>query len=246
MGRYILLTEAGERLIQYAEKIIDLADETRSVIGGEKEPEGSLTIRIPESLGIHRLPPVIKEFNRRFPKVAMNLTTCAHESLRKDLHKGVIDLALLLTESIQAADVEVEVLGFESIVLVASPSHHLAEKKLVRTSDLRGETVLLSRVDCSYRRQFERILEEDDVPLGSTLIFHSVETLKRCVIEGLGVTILPQVFVSDEIARGSLTELAWEAGPFDVAVLMIWNKMRWLSPSLSAFLEITRDMAKRW
>jgi len=246
MGRYILLTEAGERLIQYAERIIDLADETRSEIGGEKEPEGSLTIRIPESLGIHRLPPVIKEFNRRFPKVAMNLTTCAHESLRKDLQKGVIDLALLLTESIQAADVEVEVLGFESIVLVASPTHHLADRKLVHTSDLRGETVLLSRVDCSYRRQFERMLEEEEVPVGSTLIFHSVETLKRCLMEGLGVTILPQVFVSDEIAKGSLTELAWDAGPFDVAVLMIWNKMRWLSPSLSAFLEIIREMAKKW
>jgi DNA-binding transcriptional LysR family regulator len=245
LGRRILLTEAGERLIQYAEKIIDLAEETRTEIGSGKEPEGSLTIRVPESLGVHRLPPAIREFSNLFPRVRLNFTTCAHEGLEKDLRKGVTDLAFLLTESFHVADMEVEAVGFESLVLVASPTHRLANKKLVRTRDLEGESLLLSTVDCSYRRLLARILEEEGIGPTSIHVFHSVETLKRCVMAGVGITILPQVSVSEEMETGKLSLLAWEEGKLEVATLMIWSKSRWLSPTLSAFLEIARRVLKQ-
>lgn len=244
LGRRILLTEAGERLVQYAERIVDLEEETGAAIRGERDPEGSLTVRIPESLGIHRLPPVISEFSSRFPRVTLNFTTCAHEGLQKDLRKGVIDLAFLLTESFHEGDLETEALGYESIVLVASQSHRLAKEKHVRTSDLKAETLLLSSVDCSYRRLFERILEEKGVPLKATRIFHSVETLKRCVMEGAGITVLPMVSVSDEIKKRKLTRLAWEEGELEAAILMIWSQGRWLSPTLMAFMEIARRVCK--
>lgn len=244
LGRRILLTEAGERLIPYAERIIDLADETRTEIGTPGEPEGSLAIRIPESLGIYRLPPVIHEFSSRFPQVRLNLTTCAHEGLQKDLSKGVTDLAFLLAESFQAADLVAEAVAFESLVLVASPSHRLAKERLVRTRDLGGDTLLLNKVDCSYRRLFERILEEAGVSVKPSGVFHSVEALKRCVIEGTGITILPEVSVAEDIERGKLISLAWEEGKLEVAVLMIYSKGRWLSPTLRAFMEIARKALK--
>ena len=241
LGRRILPTEAGERLVPYAEKIIDLADETRVEIGGGAEPEGSLTIRVPESLGIHRLPSVIYEFSTRFPGIRLNLINCAHESLQKDLRNGAIDLAFLLTQSFDAADLEVENLGFESLVLVASPNHRLAEANPVQTRDLAEDTLLLSKVDCSYRRLFETILADEGVPLEATRTFHSVGFLKQCVIAGLGITILPEVSVSEEIRQRKLTRLAWEEGALEVAVLMIWCGTRWISPTLRAFMDITRQ-----
>jgi DNA-binding transcriptional LysR family regulator len=241
LGRRILLTEAGERLIPYAEKIIDLANETRAEIGGGSQPEGSLTIRIPESLGVHRLPSVIYEFSRRFPGIRLNLINCAHESLQKELRNGAIDLAFLLAESFRAADVMTEALGVESLALVASPSNHLARQQIVRTSDLAGETLLLSRVDCSYRRLFERILEEQGIHLESTRSFHSVGFLKQCVIAGAGITILPDAAVSEDVEAGRLARLPWEEGDLDVSVLMIWSKTRWVSPTLTTFMEIARN-----
>lgn len=245
LGRRILLTEAGERLVPYAEKIIDLADETRTEIGGSAEPEGSLTIRIPESLGIHRLPSVIYEFSARFPGIRLKLINCAHETLQKELRNGAIDLAFLLTESFQAADVEVDALGSESLALVGSPSNRLARKRLVRTSDLAGETLFLSKVDCSYGRLFEKILSDEGMSLEATRIFHSVGFLKRCVIAGAGITILPQVAVSEEIENRKLVRLRWEEDDLEVSILMIWLKGRWVSPTLAAFMATVRDAARR-
>ena len=179
LGRRVQLTETGVQLLQYANKILDLVEETQSEIAGEKEPQGSLTIRIPESFGVHRLPPVVKEFHSRFPKIQLHFITCSHDGLEKDLRKGITDLAFLLTESISASDIVVETVGFESVALVASPDHPLAVKRKVHTRDLAGGTVLLSRVDCSYRRIFERILDEEEVEQITTLQFNSVEVIKR-------------------------------------------------------------------
>jgi DNA-binding transcriptional LysR family regulator len=244
LGRRILLTAAGERLIPYAEKIIDLADETRSDIGGGAEPEGSLTIRIPESLGVHRLPSVIYEFSKRFPGIRLDLINCAHESLQKELRNGSIDLAFLLAESFHAAGLEVQALGAESLVLVASPNNRLARKKLVRTRDLLGETLLLSKVDCSYRRLFEKILEDEGISLEATRSFHSVSFLKQCVMKGAGITILPEIVVSEDIESRKLARLKWEEGDLEVSILMIWLKERWVSPTLNAFMEIVRKALK--
>jgi DNA-binding transcriptional LysR family regulator len=244
LGRRILLTAAGERLIPYAEKIIDLADETRADIGGGTEPEGSLTIRIPESLGVHRLPSVIFEFSQRFPGIRLNLINCAHESLQKELRNGSIDLAFLLTESFHAAGLEVQALGAESLVLVASPNNRLVRKKLVRTRDLLGETLLLSKVDCSYRRLFEKILEDEGIPLEATRSFHSVSFLKQCVMEGAGITILPEIAVAEDIESRKLARIKWEEDDLEVSTLMIWLRERWVSPTLNAFMEIARRALK--
>jgi len=242
LGRHILLTEAGERLLQYARKILDLADETKAEIVRSKEPEGALTIRVPESFCVYRLPPVVKQFRSRFPKVSLSFITCAVENLQKDLRKGITDLAFLLTESIQAADLEAEALGFEHIMLVASPGHPLAAKPEIQTRDLEGETILLSKVDCSYRRSFEQILDQGNIRPGTTLEFNSVEAIKQCVMEGIGITILPEIAAAREIAQGRLAALTWGAGEMEVALLMIWYKERWLSPTLSAFIRMARDV----
>jgi DNA-binding transcriptional LysR family regulator len=241
LGRRILLTEAGERLLQYAGKILDLADETRAEVIRSKEPEGTLTIRVPESFCVHRLPPIIRRFRSRFPKVRLAFTTCAHEGLAKDLRKGITDLAFLLTESLQTADLEAEVLGFERIMLVSGPGHPLAAKPEIETQDLEGETILLSKVDCSYRRAFQQILDQENVKPGATLEFNSVAAIKACVVEGLGMTILPEIAVSREIAQGRLAPLPWREGDMEVALLMICYKERWLSPTLRNFMDMVRD-----
>lgn len=240
LGRGIRLTEAGERLLQYAGKILDLADESKAEIAGAKEVRGTLTIRIPESIGICRLSHVIGHYATRYPAVTLDFTTCAHETLEKDLRKGITDLAFLLTETVQAASLDAEVLGFESIVMVASPDHPLSKRKTIRTRDLEGETVLLSTVDCSYRRTLERLLGETGVAPANVHTFHSVELLKRCAINGPGITILPKVSVEADLAGGKLVALNWEDA-FEVAFFMIWYKERWRSPALEAFMAMTRE-----
>ncbi|MBI5602167.1 MAG: substrate-binding domain-containing protein, partial [Deltaproteobacteria bacterium] len=89
-----------------------------------------------------------------------------------------------------------------------------------------------------------RILAEKGVHPKSTLVFHSVEILKRCARQGVGVTLLPETAVKEEIANKRLAPLPWEEGRPETAFMMIWYQERWLSPTLKAFMQITREILK--
>jgi len=128
--------------------------------------------------------------------------------------------------------------------MVAAPHHRLGSASTLKASDLAGETVLLSKVDCSYRRVFEQTLKQEGISLKGVLTFHSVAALRECVTAGLGFTILPEAAVSQALSQGRLVALPYDAGRFDVAVLMIWYKERWLSPALEAFMDIMRKEMK--
>ncbi|MDA8307642.1 MAG: LysR family transcriptional regulator [Deltaproteobacteria bacterium] len=244
LGKRIQLTESGMLLLEYANKILDMVDESKSLIR-TKEPVGSLTIRIPETLGVHRLPPVLKAFHAKFPKVQLNLISCTLEGLNKDLHKGVTDLAFLLAESMSSSDLEMETVGFESLVLVANPEHPLSAKRTVHTRDLSGATILLSRLSCGYKSIFEQMLKDEEVYDYVKFECSSVEVIKSNVMNGLGISILPEVAVAEEVGSKRLVILPWSEGGIDVAILMIWLRDRWMSPTLQAFMEVARALLKR-
>lgn len=242
LGRGIVLTEAGEHLLGYARKMLDLEEEALAAMHEGKQARGSLTIRVPEALCVYRFPALLRRFRGLAPGVALHFITCAHEGLVRDLRKGITDLAFLLTESATSGDLGVEALGTEPLALVCSPGHPLATRGELATSDLQGETLLLSRADCSYRRLLERLMADERVVPGSALEVSSVAAIKECVAQGLGITLIPTIAIRNEMSQGTLVALPWRNGVNEVASLMIWLRDRWLSPTLQAFMQLAREM----
>ncbi|MDO9630455.1 MAG: LysR family transcriptional regulator [Humidesulfovibrio sp.] len=243
LGRRVAMTSGGERLRAFAVKLLDLEDEARAFVAGESEARGSLTVRVPESLCAWRLGGIIRAFRERFPHVALRFTACTQEGLDKDLRQGVTDLAFLMADSVRAGDLVVEALGVEKLVLVAAPGHRLAGFSAVGPQDLQGETLVLSAADCSYRKMFEHLLAEAGVGLAAGVEFSSAAALRGCVLNGLGVSILPELAVRADVAAGRLAVLPWsldEGGPLETMVLMLRHKDKWLSPPLVAFMDLVR------
>ncbi len=197
LGRRVALTEAGERLVQYAAKLIDVEDEARAWVTGESRLRGLLTVRVPESLCAYRLPPVIAAFRRRHPEVALHLTACTLNGLEKDLRQGITDLAFVMADSVRGGDLNVEALGVEPLVLVAAPHHPLSTRERVMARDLHGVTLVLSTTDCAYRTVIEEALAAAGIQPAAGLELSSASTLRGCVASGVGVTLLPEAAVRD-------------------------------------------------
>ncbi len=244
LGRQIILTEAGENLYQYASKMLELEEAARAEILERSHMAGSLTIRVPESFCVHRLPRVAAAFHHELPRVKLHFTTCAQEGLKRDLRKGVTDLAFLLSEAVHSGDLNFEVLGTEQLVFVAAPGHPLSNGRSLELSRLHDQTLLLSRADCSYRRLLMQSLQAAQVKPKKMLEFSSVAAIIACVRQGLGLTLIPRVAVSRELKTGKLKVLPWSEGDFEVAQLMIWHQSKWLSPILQRFMDITRNVLR--
>ena len=62
---------------------------------------------------------------------------------------------------------------------------------------------------------------------------------------GLGIAVLPEIAVAEEVREKRLVILPWSEGKIEVAILMIWYRDRWVSPTLQAFMEATRKAIKQ-
>lgn len=242
LSKRILLNDAGRRLLPYAERMLQLADEARAAVPSTEEPSGTLTIVTPESLCIHRLPPVLSQFRDRYPGVQVIFRPMDGIDFRRMLAEGRADMGFCYGDRQSFPDLVTEPLVREPLALFAHPDHPLTRRVRVDTRMLHGETLLLTEVGCVYRERFERMLAAADVHPAGTIEFSSIEAIKQCVIAGMGLSLLPEVTVRDELARGRLVALPWTAKDFGLVTLMVWHRDKWLSPALRAFIALTREI----
>lgn len=242
LGKSVRLTEAGHMLVQYSQKMLDIEKETLAKVSGGKEPCGSISIRIPQSIATYLLPSVLGEFHARFPKVGFDISSCAYHSLPQELKTGIIDVAFLLADSINFSELNAELLRIEPLVIVASPHHPLVKQSTMRIRDLSGQLIILPKHDCSYKMVFEQILTEDKVDSATIMELNSIEAIKQCVIKGIGVTMIPMMSVMQELSQNKLTILRWAEEKLETAILMIWHKDKWLSPTLQAFMDTVKKV----
>jgi DNA-binding transcriptional LysR family regulator len=245
LGRRIVLTDSGVKLLRYAEDILDLAREAAVVAAGQSgQPAGPVTISAPEVLCTYRLPAVIRQLHLKHPGIRLlfrSTTTGALDPALEDaLDRGEIDLAFVLEEAIDpGARLLIKKLTDEPLTIIAAPDHPLADEPHVSAADLDGIPVLLTDKGCGYRRVFERALRQGGVRTTIAGEFTSGETVKRCVQAGTAIGVLASVSVQDELAAGRLVSLAWTGPQLRLCSFLITHKNRWVSPAAAALREAT-------
>jgi DNA-binding transcriptional LysR family regulator len=241
LGRGIALTDAGERLLGYAERMLELEEEARAVVGASDEPSGTLTISAPETLCAYRLPDVLRRFRQLYPQVTLHMRINSLGNLRRHMLEVGADVAFVLEKTWQPTGLIVETLLTEPLMLLTAPGHPMTRLAEVRPQDIRGQQLLLTEGGCGYRVVFERALTAAGVYPAATLEFNSVEAIKQCVMAGMGLTVLPAIAVRDEVEQARLVPLPWTQPDFHVLTEMVIHKDKWISPALRAFLEIVRE-----
>lgn len=244
LGRKTHLTAEGKRLMSYAEKIVGLESEAREVLSGAQKPSGPLRIGSCETLCISYLPPMLREYRARYPDVELTLRLTNSDELCEWLVENEIDIAFLIDKPIVSEILLTETLFDEPIVLLASPENERIVKKPVRPKNLDGVDLVLTESG-SYRTVFEDILADEDVRPGSVVDSESIEAIKKLVISGLGITLLPRAVAKEELQSGQLVELPWDGPDIGVTSQIVHHKHKWLSPALLAMIEMARCLATR-
>ncbi len=243
LGRRIALTDAGQRLVPYVDKILALAAEAQKVVTGDAEPIGVLTIGAPETICAYRLPVVIEAYRHRYPNVDIIFRPDANSAdWNGMLGEGLVDAVITLSRPYQSNTANVEHLRHEPIIVAVHPDHHLAALQRVQPEAFRTETLIHTEAGCNYRAIFERLLRNHSVTPANVLEFHSLEAIKQCALTGMGVAVMPQVVIQSDLAAGRLVALQVAELEFNVSTQLIWHKDKWVSPALGAFLKMTRTM----
>ncbi|MDU2064169.1 MAG: LysR family transcriptional regulator [Sporomusaceae bacterium] len=243
LGRNIQLTSEGKAFLQNAQTILALCAKAKA----EFSPQvyrGSLTIGAAETLCVYRLPAILQEYRSKYPQVELRVRTEPCEKMPPLLKSNDIDIALVLTDKITIPNIAANLLQQESMILVASPQHHLAAKQSITPADFTTECLILTMAGCGYRPLILAMLREQQVKPSSLMELSSMGAIKECTSCGLGVAFLPEVSVKQEIADKKLVALPWNGPAFNVNTILLYHQEKWLTPALRAFLALCQSCAK--
>ena len=241
----IRLTPAGQRLMPYAEQILALTDEAREVATGLGDPSGVLTVGTMDSITSYRMPPLLEFFHHRYPLLQLVLRPSMCAETCHALRQGIFDLGFLMEAETEHSGVETEILGAEPLSVVAATGHPLTRADRVTIEDLRQVPILAPEAGCAYRELFEQELNEGSPEPVAFLEFGNIESIKRGVAAGLGISLLPTMTVADATEAGTLAVLDWKP-PFEVYTQVAWRRGKQLSREMRLFVEQTVDFMSEY
>src|ERR1043166_8845793 len=218
--RRVLLTEAGEKLLERARVILREHDaalnELAALTGADK---GRLRIGSASAmLSGDPLPQILRKLRAAHPAVETSVISGTSEDLVQRLMNGEIDAAFV-SLPVEARGVQTELLNEDYLVAIASPRHKLAKQKVVSAYALSSEKLILGERGGNTRRLLDQFFAQAGVSPMVKMELARLAAIKRMVEEDMGVGIVPLQSVTEEVAKGSLVrwwiegaQINWQLG----------------------------------
>lgn len=241
-GRQLRLTPPGEELLKLFVEIIDLYDRSKETVA--QQIGGTLTIGTIDSLAAFYLPPFLQQLRTRFPGLNIHLQTDKEANLLAKLKEGEVDIGLMLDRNTADSFLHRTIIREEPLVLIAPANHPLAKLERITMQDLNNYEFIVSEESCIYRSLFENLLKDNGIIFRIGFELSNLEAIKRCVMNGLGIALLPKIVAQEEIERGYLVELPFVHPEihFDLQVLL--HPKKWISQPLQLFIQMLKSDAE--
>jgi DNA-binding transcriptional LysR family regulator len=198
---------------------------------------GTVRIATVYSIGLHRLPPYVTRFMKAHPGVKVQIEYSRTDKVGDACAAGTLDFGIVAFP-LRRAGVAVIPWHEERLVLVCAPDHRLARRRSVSLQRLHGEPFIAFERDIPTRRTIDRILRTHGVTVNTVMEFDNIETIKRSVEVGSGLSILPETTVVNEVKNGLLARLDFAEGTFTRTVGVIHRRGRPLSTAAREFIRL--------
>ena len=245
IGRRTHLTKAGEELFLYSQKIFSVIDETLEIMDAFRSPHyGSLTVGADTTVGSYVVPGLLGKFHEIYPKVEISLQVLNRLMLIDALMNNRVEMAVM---GIVPDDmpVEIEPLAYNTLVLVAAPTHRLAGIKNVPIQELGREHFLLREPGSGTRAALEGALADAGVLLHVSMEVGNNSAIKQGVAAGLGIALISQVALDMELETNRLVILDVEGFPIMRQWRLVHVKDKYLSATAKAFKSFLLQHADR-
>jgi DNA-binding transcriptional LysR family regulator len=236
--RKLALTPAGEVLLDYAERMLRLAEEAQHALRADA-PRGRLAIGTLESTAATRLPAVLARYHRHYPEVRVELITGTSGALVDKVTKGEVEAAFVVDPP--ASDVLAAQPAFSEELVVIAPHRARAIKS---ARDLHAHSVIAFGPGCAYRKRFHDWLAKSEVKPARIMEFQSYHAIVACVAAGAGVAIVPRSVLSVVSARSEVATYPLPARTAAALTQLIWRK-GYRSAALRALCDEFAEHAQR-
>lgn len=234
IGRTISLTEAGKVLLPKAYQIIStITDTQREIQNLTGAIQGKLTLATSHHIGLHRLPPLLKQFTYQYPEVALDIRFIDSEWAYEGIQQGLVELAVITLSPTPKTNVTSLKIWDDPLVFVTAPDHPLASSKQLELKHLIAYSAIFPGSNTFTHHIVKSLFNEAGLNLTIAMATNYLETIKMMVAVGLAWSVLPQSMVDDSLRILPLNTL-----PINRQLGYIHHPERTLSNAAKAFIAL--------
>lgn len=233
------LTDAGQLLLEYGNRLLHLAEEASQAVGALREiRKGRVRIGANDG-GVYSVLPLIAVFQKAHPDIVIDVRRVPSRQMAQEVLLRSVDIGVL-TFNPPERDLQSVVLSTDELVVLVRPDHDLAQQAQVTLEEVGQQNVVAHNDPSPTRDQVIRLYEQRHAALNIRLSLPNLDGVKRAVSMGLGVAVLPRRCALDEIARGELVAIRVPELRTPRQVRLVARLDAGLSHAARAFLDLAR------
>jgi DNA-binding transcriptional LysR family regulator len=253
IGRRLRLTAAGERALAAANDVhTRLGVLAKEMDALRNRDDGTLHLGI-LATGTHILPPLLAEFRRFAPGIAVHMAVSTRAELARLVLDGEVDLALMGRGPESAADgvaasggaLTREPFASNPHVIIAWPGHPLAGQRGIAPIELRHESIVQREPGSGTRAMLDNFLDLHRIVPRERITVSGNEMAKHAVMSQLGISLTSAHTLFLELKTGALVRLDVDHTPIVRTWYVVHHSERWLPPAAAAFRDYLLDDGAR-
>lgn len=200
IGRQTRLTEAGKALLPRAQKILaEIQDSKRALHNLSKKVSGQLSIGTSHHIGLHRLPPTLRQYNLAYPDVELDMHFMDSEQACEAVLHGDLELGIVTLPPTTSKPLAHQTLWVDQLQIAVGEDHPLRDSKRTTLETLANYPAILPARGTFTREVIESALLPHNIELKIRLSTNYLETIRMMVSIGLGWSVLPETMISNDI-----------------------------------------------
>ncbi|MDP0498438.1 MAG: LysR family transcriptional regulator [Verrucomicrobiota bacterium JB024] len=232
------LTREGAKLYESAKELLHMYEKLTSELQEMKKViSGTIHISTIYSIGLHELPPYVKEFLQEFPSVNVRVEYRRSNLVYEDVLHNAVDLGLVAYPN-KIRQLEVIPFQEDHLVVICSPNHPLARQKQVEIKDLAEHRFIGFEQDIPTRKATDQFFKEVKLDIEPVMEFDNIETVKRAVEIDAGISIVPSTTVMQEVKQGLICALNIKGKKLSRPLAIVHRKGRVLTPAMKKLISL--------
>ena len=242
------LTETGQLLIKYCERILSLCDETcRALDELHTLQSGSLIIGASQTTGTYLMPRLIGIFKNKYPQISIELQVHSTRKISWGVANGNIDLAVVGGEVPQELQKDLRITSYaeDELALILPLSHPLTTLEFIQKEDLYRIRFIALNTQSTIRNVIDNTLIQhgiDSSYLKIEMELNSIEAIKNAVHSGLGAAFVSVSAITKELELGMLHWAKIEGLTMKRTLSILLNPKRYYSNATQIFKEEILEM----
>lgn len=243
IGRKMELTQVGKDILPYIDTILQGVEQINNYGKSLSEITGSLKLAIPDSILIYTMQPFIQAFLHEAPNIQLVINSLQSGEVNQSVMDGTSDIGINCEKEYYPDTIIHKKAGTYKILLVASPFVNNNLLDFITPHQRKPFSLICNEPDGYYQLEMNKYLAGKDIVLNPPMKVQSIEAVKRCVMNNLGIAVVPSYSVTEELKNGSLKLVKTELDEKIFNSIYLYHKNKWISPQMKLALNLLEKSA---